>query len=138
MNWIDESKIALIPAGQTATVKLDPLADKNAKTLVIKVPITDKTYYLVENRQKVDIDQNIPTTGVLILYCDDSIYECHQGKAPVKIMDANPSVPYLNDATFDIGKKDRYVDTKNNVAIILQKKDGLSYQIQITSADRAK
>jgi hypothetical protein len=53
-------------------------------------------------------------------------------------MDANPSVPYFNDATFDIGKKDRYVDTKNNIAIILQKKDGLSYQIQVTTADKAK
>lgn len=138
LNWIDESKIALVPAGQTATVKLDPLSDRNAKTLVIKIPISDKTYYLVENRQKIDSDANCPTTGVLVLYADDSVYECRDGKAPVKIMDANPSVPYLNDATHDIGKKDRYIDTKNNIAIILQKKDGLSYQIQITTADQAK
>ena len=138
LNWIDESKISLVPAGQTATFKLGPLTDKNAETLVIKIPVTDKTYYLVENRQKVDIDQNIPTTGVLVLYADDSIYECHQGRAPVKIMDANPGVPYLNDATFDIGKKDRYIDAKNNIAIILQKKDGLAYQIQITTADKAR
>jgi hypothetical protein len=73
-----------------------------------------------------------------VLYADDTIYECHRGQSPVKIMDANPSVPYFNDATFDIGKKDRYVDTKNNIAIILQKKDGLSYQIQVTTADKAK
>lgn len=106
LNWIDESKIALVPAGQTATVKLDPLTDQNAATLVVKIPITDKTYYLVENRQKTGLDQNIPTTGILVLYADDSILECHHGEAPVKIMDANPSVPYLNDATFDIGKKD--------------------------------
>jgi len=39
LNWIDETKIALIPAGQTATVKLDPLSDQNAATLVIKIPI---------------------------------------------------------------------------------------------------
>lgn len=138
LNWIDESKIALVPAGQTASIKLDPLTDQKAATLVIKIPVTDKTYYLVENRQKVDIDQNIPTTGVLVLYADDSVYECHQGKAPVKIMDANPSVAYMNDATFDINKNDRYIDTKNNIAIILQKKEGLSYQIQVTTADKAK
>jgi M6 family metalloprotease-like protein len=138
LNWIDSAKIALVPAGQTATVKLDPLSDRNAATLVIKIPITNKTYYLVENRQKIGSDDNCPTTGVLVLYADDSIYECHNGKAPVKIMDANPSVPYMNDATFDIGKKDRYIDAKNNIAIILQKKDGLSYQIQITTADKGK
>lgn len=138
LNWVDESKIALVPAGQTATFRLDPLTDKNAATLVIKIPITDKTYYLVENRQKIGSDVNCPTSGILVLYADDTIYECHRGQSPVKIMDANPSVPYFNDATFDIGKKDRYVDTKNNIAIILQKKDGLSYQIQVTTADKAK
>lgn len=138
LNWIDESKIALVPAGQTASVKLDPLSDQKAGIVVIKIPITSKTYYLVENRQRIDSDQNAPTTGVLVLYADDSIMECHNGKAPVKIMDANPSVPYLNDATYDIGKNDRYIDTKNNIAIILQKKDGLSYQIQVTTADKAK
>jgi len=53
-------------------------------------------------------------------------------------MDANPSVPFLNDAAFDFGKQDRYVDTKNNIAIILQKKDDLSYQVQVTTADKAK
>ena len=53
-------------------------------------------------------------------------------------MDANPNVPYMNDAVFDIGKKDRYIDTENNVAIILQKTEGLSYQIQITTADKAR
>jgi len=138
LNWVDESKIALVPAGQTATVDLGPLTDRNSATLVIKIPITDKTYYLVENRQKIGSDVNCPTSGILVLYADDSIYECRQGQSPVKIMDANPSVPYFNDATFDIGKKDRYVDTKNNIAIILQKKDGLSYQIQVTTADKAK
>jgi M6 family metalloprotease-like protein len=137
LNWIAEDKIALVPAGQTATVKLDPLTDPKASTLVIKIPITDNNFYLVENRQKIGQDTNCPTSGILILYADDSVYECHKGKAPVKIMDANPSVPYLNDATFEIGKKDRYIDERNNIAIILQKKEGNSYQILITTADKA-
>jgi hypothetical protein len=138
LNWIDPDKIALVRAGQTATVRLDPLLSPDASTYVIRIPITDKTYYLVENRQKIGSDANLPANGVLIMYADDTIYECHNGEAPVKIMDANPSVPYMNDATYDIGKKDRYVDIKNNIAIILQKKDGQSYQIQVTTADKAK
>jgi hypothetical protein len=51
-------------------------------------------------------------------------------------MDANPSVPYLNDAAFDIGGKDTYIDTKNNLAIVLLQKDGSSYIIQITTPDQ--
>ena len=138
LNWIDADKIALVKTGQTVTVKLDPLLSQDALTYVIRIPITDKTYYLVENRQKIGSDANCPTTGILIMYADDSVYECRNGEAPVKIMDANPDVPYMNDATYDIGKKDQYVDTKNNVAIILLEKDDLSYQIQITTADKAK
>jgi M6 family metalloprotease-like protein len=137
LNWIDPDKIALIKAGQTATAKLDPLLSSDASTYVIRIPITDKTYYLVENRQKIGSDVNLPTTGVLILYADDSVYECRHGQAPVKIMDANPSVQYMNDATYDIGKKEKYIDTDNNIAIILQEKDGQSYQIQVTTADKA-
>lgn len=138
LNWISPDKIALVRAGETATIKLDPLLSQDASTYVIRIPITDKTYYLVENRQKIGSDANLPTSGILIMYADDTVYECHHGEAPVKIMDANPSVPYMNDATYDIGKKEKYVDTKNNIAIILQKKDGQSYQIQVTTADKAK
>jgi hypothetical protein len=138
LNWIDPDKITLVKAGKTATVELDPLLSPDASTYVIRIPITDKTYYLVENRQKIGSDANIPTTGILIMYADDTIYECRHGEAPVKIMDANPSVPYMNDATYDIGKEESYIDTKNNIAIILQKKDGQSYQIQVTTADKAK
>lgn len=137
LNWIDPDKIALVKAGETATVKLDPLLSQDASTYVIRIPITDKTYYLVENRQKIGSDANLPTTGILIMYADDTVYECHHGESPVKIIDANPSVPYMNDATYDIGKKSQYVDTQNNIAIILEKKDGLSYQIRVTTADKA-
>jgi len=48
--------------------------------------------------------------------------ECRQGRAPVKIVDANPKVPYLNDAAFDVGKNSRYVDAKNNVGIVCRRR----------------
>jgi M6 family metalloprotease-like protein len=138
MNWIDPAKIALVRVGQTVDIKLDPLSSQNVSTYVIRIPITDTTYYLVENRQKIDSDANLPTTGILIMYADDTVYECRQGQAPVRIMDANPAVPYMNDAAYDIGKKTKYVDTKNNLAIILERKDGLSYLIRVTTPDKAK
>lgn len=78
----------------------------------------------------------------MVLHADDSVYECRQGKTPVKITDANPRVPCLNDATFDVEddveEKDRYIDTKNNIAIVLQKKDGPSYHIKVATADKVK
>jgi len=136
LGWIDPAKIALVHPGEMTTIKLDPLVNDDAATLVIKIPISDHTYYLIENRQPIGSDANLPSSGILILYADDSIPECRHGNAPVKIMDANPSVPYLNDAAFDIGGKDTYIDTKNNLAIVLLQKDGSSYIIQITTPDQ--
>ena len=131
---IDPDQIALVKAGETATVTLDPLTSKDAKTLVIRIPVTSTTYYLVENRQTISSDANCPTTGILVSYADDTVLECRNGEAPVRIMDANPKVPFMNDATYDIGKVDRFVDAERNIAIILEGKDGASYRIRVTTA----
>jgi M6 family metalloprotease-like protein len=138
LGWIDPEKIALVQPGETITIKLDPLVNDDATTRVIKIPLSDNTYYLIENRQPIESDVNLPSSGVLILHADDSSPECRHGEAPVKIMDANPSVPYLNDAAFDIGKNDTYMDTGNNIAIVLLQKDGSSYIIQITTPDQVQ
>jgi len=138
LGWIDPDKIALVQPGETITIKLDPLVNDNATTLVIKIPLSDNTYYLIENRQPIESDANLPSSGVLILHADDSIPECRNGKAPVKIMNANPGVPYLNDAAFDIGKNDTYINTGNNIAIVLLQKEESSYMIQITTPDQVQ
>jgi len=138
LGWIDPAKIALVRPGETATIRLDPLASEDAATQVIKIPISDSTYYLVENRQPIDSDVNLPSSGVLITFADDTVLECRHGEAPVKIMDANPDVPYFNDAAYDIGKNTVYIDPENNLAIVLLSKDGLSYEIKITTPDQVE
>ena len=54
----------------------------------------------------------------------------------MRIVDANPSVPVFLDAAFDVGKADRYIDTENDIAIVLLRKDGMSYDILITTPDQ--
>jgi len=136
MGWIDPEKIALVQPGETTEILLDPMVSDEADTLVVKVPLSEHTYYLIENRQPIESDVNLPSAGVLILYVDVAIPECRRGLAPVRIMDANPSVPYFNDAAFDIGKNDTYIDAENNLAIMLLEKQGSSYLIQITTEDQ--
>lgn len=137
LGWIDPSKVAMVSSGQTTSIRLDSLASATSSTLVIKIPLTSDTFYLIENRQKIGFDENVPSSGILILYADDTVSECRHGQAPVKLIDANPSVPYLEGAAFDIGKNELFKDNKNNLAIILLRKVDLSYEIQITTADRA-
>lgn len=57
--------------------------------------------------------------------------ECRHGEASVKLMDANPSIPNLEGAAFDIGKNDSFVDSDNGLTIQLVEKMGNSYKISI-------
>lgn len=132
LNWIDQSKIKVIKPGQEAEVILGPLEDGSSETLVIKIPISETTYYLIENRQPIGFDRNLPGSGVLIMYADDNIPECRHGKAPVKLVNADPSVPHLEGAAFDIGRKDSFQDNKNKIRIKLKEKIGSSYKILIS------
>jgi hypothetical protein len=136
LNWIAPAKIALVNPGETATILLDPLGDKTSDTLVIQIPLSPTTYYLVENRQSIGLDENLPGSGVLILYADDTVAECLRGRAPVKIVDADPSVLQLEGAAFDIGqgKRDTFTDEEHNITIQLLEKVDHSYEILITTA----
>ncbi|MDH4136356.1 MAG: immune inhibitor A, partial [Anaerolineae bacterium] len=144
LNWIapslrqaqDTAKIAVVNPGETATVLLGPLADETSDTLVIKIPLSPTTYYLIENRQSIGVDENLPGSGVLILYADDTVAECLRGQAPVKIVDADPSVPQLEGAAFDSseGKRDTFTDEEHNITIKLVEKTDHSYEILITAA----
>jgi M6 family metalloprotease-like protein len=136
LNWIDPAQIVLVRPGETTTVRLDPLAGEAGATLVVKIPLSDSTYYLVENRQPVSADANLPSSGVLVLYADDRVNEARHGNAPVRIMDANPGVPYMNDAAYDIGRNSVFIDSTNGVAVVLLRKDGLIYEIQVTTPDK--
>ena len=72
----------------------------------------------------------------MILYADDTVAECRHGEAPLKIVDADPSVPQLEGAAFDIGegKRDTFTDEEHNITIKLLEKAGHSYEIFTTAA----
>jgi immune inhibitor A len=131
LNWMDPSRVKVVKAGEKAEILLGPLEDKSSEIPVVKIPISETTYYLIENRQPIGFDKNLPGGGVLIMVADDSIHECRHGKAPVKLIDADPKVPHLEGAAFDIGKRESFHDEKNGIRIKLLKKRGDSYKILI-------
>lgn len=132
LNWIQQSKIKVIRKGEKAEFILGPLEDGSAEVLSAKILISDNTYYLIENRQPIGYDKNLPGSGVLIMYADDSIAECRHEKAPVKLIDADSSVPHLEGAAFDIDKKSSFKDEKNRIRIELKEKIGNSYRIIVS------
>lgn len=132
LNWIQASKIKVIKKGEKAEFILGPLEDGSSEILVAKIPVSDNTFYLIENRQPVGYDKNLPGSGVLIMYADDRIAECRHGKAPVKLIDADSSIQHLEGAAFDIGKKISFQDEMNRIRIDLKEKIGNSYRILVS------
>ena len=131
LGWLDPAKVRTVAKGERTEVLLGPLEDAGSETLAIRIPLTATTYYLVENRQPIGVDRVLPGSGVLILYADDSIPECRNGQTPVKLINADPSVPNLDGAAFDEGARNEFVDDRNGVRIQVVEKAGSSYRIVI-------
>jgi M6 family metalloprotease-like protein len=131
LGWLDPAKVKTVQKGERAEVLLGPLEDASSETLVIKIPLTATTYYLIENRQPIGVDRYLPDSGVLILYADDSIPECRNGQAPVKLMNADPSVPSLKGAAYDADVHNEFVDDRNGIRIRVAEKIGESYRIVV-------
>lgn len=136
LGWLPDDKVAVVRPGETREILLAPLEDGRSGTLAIRIPLSVTTYYLVENRQPIGVDRVLPGSGVLIMRADDSIAECRRGRAPVKLVDADPSVPHLEGAAFDLGKRDRFTDTASGIAIDLLEKVGQSYRIRVSAQPR--
>lgn len=122
----------MVKPGETTELLLGPLEDGASEILVIKIPLSETTYYLIENRQPIGSDRYLPESGVLIMYADDKVAECRHGKSPVKLINASPAIAHLEGAAFAIGKKESFIDEKNGLKIQLLKKIGNSYKILIS------
>ncbi|MBV8834212.1 MAG: hypothetical protein JO108_33860 [Acidobacteriaceae bacterium] len=131
LGWLDQAKVRTVNPGETADITLGALEEGSSSTLAIRLPLGLATYYLVENRQKIGQDGNLPTAGVLIMRADDEVAESRFGRAPVRLANANPSVPHLDGAAFDTDGNNVFVDQENSITLRLVRKVGNSYQVHI-------
>ena len=135
LNWIESRRIAEVKNGESKTVLLEPLGSRTSAIQVIKLPVDATTYYLIENRQPIGPDENLPSHGILVYYCDDKVAECRSGKSPIKLIDADPSVPQLKAAPFAYQKKRLFKDEKRNISIRIVNKEKNSYKIYVSNND---
>jgi M6 family metalloprotease-like protein len=135
LAWIEPEKITHVSRGASKRVQLAPLGRGRSGILAIRLPIAATTYYLIENRQAIGPDRNLPSYGVLIYYCDDRIAECRNGKSPIKLVDADPSVPQLKGAPFTIKGKKTYRDRKRDISIRLEAQTGDNYEIYVSNGE---
>lgn len=131
LGWIPANKLLEVPKRSTRTVSLGALHDPDANTVAIRLPLTATTYYLLENRQPIGPDRNLPSHGVLISFCDDGVAECRKGEAPLKLVNADPSVPELKGAPFTTSGRRTYQDARRHVSIDLLSQKGRDIEIRI-------
>ena len=133
LGWVDKGALAEVPRGASRTITLAPLSGPGAGTQVIKLPLDDTTYYLIENRQAIGPDASLPAHGVLVSYCDDTVAECRRGASPVKLVNADPSVPELKAAPFRPGAKDAYQDARRGVTVRILAQKGDNYELAVSN-----
>lgn len=132
LGWLPREKIAVMNPDENREIVLGPLAEKSSGVLALKIPLTEHTYYLVENRRKTGtFDSVLPGEGVLVMYCDDRIAECRHGKAPVKLRNADPRVPGLRGAAFRLPDRPTFTDRENGIEITLVEETGHSCTIRV-------
>jgi len=135
LGWISQEKALLVKTGETSHVFLSPLAQKGNK-LVIKIPINNENYYLIENRQPIGYDKILPDSGILILKVNTGVEE---GYGNVQVMNAAPTAQNFSKATYKLGIKERniYIDKKNNVAVIPLWKEEDNLGVLITTVEKS-
>jgi len=130
LGWVSDSQIVVVPNGIIRNVILNPF-ELNGTTLVVKIPITDSAYYLVELRQRIGFDMGLPDTGLLITYVDGET----SGPGSVRIIDANPLTASMDDATFKPGRT--FSDSTNKVYVSVQGAIEQNYRIVVNRVGMA-
>ena len=135
LGWVFPEEAVLAKPGETIYASLSPLS-KKGKTLVVKVPLKNDRYYLVENRQPFGYDRILPDSGLLILKVDPNAPE---GYGTAKIMDADPKSPRFSRATFRLDRPNRnlFLDQGANIAIIPLWTEGEDRGVLVTVKEKS-
>lgn len=142
LGWIGKHQVQIVKPGETSFALLSPLS-KGGQQLVVKIPLDDGTYYLIENRQPIGYDKVLPDSGILILKVNP---EADEGYGTVEVKSASGSSDFAS-ATYklEINTRNIFIDTsfsglfrKNNIAIIPLWKEKDNLGVLVTTTDHSE
>jgi len=123
LGWIESYEEVL--AGNFRNVTLNPLESKDSNySKVLKIPISNNIYYLIEFRKKTGYDRELPDEGLIIIYVDENKLPNNGG---VILIDAVENTTSLEDVAFKSNSfyeesKQRFslsfISITNNMSII--------------------
>jgi hypothetical protein len=126
LGWINGSLLGVANPGMVSNFTIAPTEVSSGEVHAIKVPFSTNSpaaqYYLVEVRERIGFDSNLPAAGVLITSVNERAFV-----NAVTVVNAHPNVPGLGEATWGVGQT--FSDDRNNIAIAVAAQVGNSYQI---------
>ena len=134
LGWIQPHQASVVKPEEGAQVFLAPLSGKG-NLYVVKVPLPDGTYYLIENRQHVGYDKQTPDTGLLVLKISPQAPEGY-GTAEVKVPGSGRD---FSKATLKPGVRgrDMYINERDNVAILPLWYEEKSLGVLVTTPEKS-
>ncbi len=135
LGWIKKQQVQFVKPGETSFAWLSPLS-KGGDLLVVKVPVDERSHYLIENRQPIGFDRMLPDSGILILEVHPN---AEDGTGGVKVKSAISS-PGFDQATYklEVTNRNIFVDKRNNVSIIPLWKEKENLGVLVTTPDRSQ
>ncbi len=129
LGWIPDDRVFVVNRGLTSEVVVYPIETPSTGYQAVKVPLTSTSYYLIEVREKVGFDLALPSEGVLISLCDDSL---STGQGIVKVRDAQPQTATLDDAAFNVDGVSEFIDEENGVMVRLLSRLNGAYRLLVS------
>ncbi|MDX2512114.1 MAG: hypothetical protein QNK25_08715 [Desulfobacterales bacterium] len=130
-QWIPGSRTQIVNSPTTAdidtTITLSP-NETGSGTQLIKVPISTGAVfagYVIENRQLINGDENLPSSGILLSFVDESPNTILKAI----VLDDPDSPGDLNQAALEIG--DSYTDSERNLTITYVSQSGDDADVRV-------
>jgi len=128
-SW-SKSRLGWIPENLTAVDRItekviDPLEIQGNNLTFVKIPITTETYYMAEVRNKTGYDSYLPSTGVLILYVNESRIS-GEGIVTVKYSQS-PDLATYNTET----GRNMFIDNERNINLTVLAVYSFSYKVSV-------
>jgi len=125
LGWLSSVSVSVTSDGSVQP--LNPIGDASGPR-ALKIATNGPSYYLVEVRQRVGVDEYLPDSGVLITRVDEAR---GSGQGIVRVMDCHPETRSIDDATCKID--DSWEDQQNSIYVKVIGEQGPSFTIAVAS-----
>ena len=126
LAWASGSQVAQVNASLKMNLTLTTTGSQEGEYRVVKVPVDQYRYYLVEARAKRGFDAALPGEGVLIYSINEKLTP---GDGRVRLLDGHGETATLNDASYQPGEG--YVDSANSIRIQILTQQGDGYLVMV-------